>query len=358
MSDVIGYAGPNFHCNFPWSSRILQDDGTAYIANLLTISPPIETRRRSDVYIGVLSQQTYVPYTAETLPKTSTLSGSLDMVYSLNNSVTAIDSSDGINLSLKLYQRNVINLNEAYGKVDRFACMCYFYVNSYIHVTFEATIFYQPLLFTTVESYYFEDTAPTTPIAGSGIPARLSSLASLNQSLFDMSSPTKTTTEYYNNTKLYSSASVSISTVPNADHVKYKLLNRDDWDLCRTTHPSLYDEAFFNALTSPTLEEAFTNGGFEYWGIFKFVGNPCDSVTLTYSLEATASSFVTSNTSIVSEAQIGLYAIHEGSTAIDGSLQEQISDGAGVYDLIRLGPKIDDTKNAPSFNCPSIILRY
>jgi len=354
QSKLSAHGGTNFHVNFPYVPMNLDSDETAG-GNVPYF---IDTRTKIDSYSKDYANEVYSPSTPVSDSGTVDLSNPT-FVSSTNTISTTqgLPSLKGIDFNEEHFSLTISPVEAICRPSISFRTSAEFLV--FYKLKFQCSLFSSPLCFTPSGSYYYNVGSPTTKVAGSGIPSRLNTIANEQHEFFEPLNPIPDQIKSFvwaGGTST-TEASCSISTTPISNYIKYKLLNKADWELCRVTSPALFDETFFNNLSSPTIGEAFTSGGAEYWGVFKYTGKPFSSVVVTYSA---STAFTGTPTSDIVQSRIEFQAslFSAGPLSLQRNESENETSLTKTYSGFASGPKPEPIIGAPDYHCPSIILGY
>jgi hypothetical protein len=137
-----------------------------------------------------------------------------------------------------------------------------------------ANVYNVPMHFRTSNSYSYDFTSSTFyPLSTSNF---MQSIVDENMNLPSLF-PTVQETDSDSNSVSSGSGSAIISPFTytvNPKSFQVKLLNKEDADICFNEDVNNLDEAFYDSINSPTLEEAITAGGAQYWGVLIIRGAP------------------------------------------------------------------------------------
>ena len=372
QSKVVQCGGSPFHVGFPYPSLLLADNGSLLNGS----NPPVQSKildiKRNQISsTDQFFDSTIDLYTFNGTPWDLTLSKSgIQNIPIPSGTISASQSSsvspldfvlpkNKISIALGSSADTTFQTNQKYRLTAAISIIHEFYQ------TFEASLFYSPLCFSTDESYSLHDDAPLTKVAGAGIGDIFKDMASDQQPFITPSTvfPTVDESTYISSNghfiDLFSeSSTLAVVTVPRLNWVRYKLLNRSDWDLIRTTDPVYFDKAFFEGLSSPEIWDSIDSGGAEYWGVFKFCDYPIESFEVTYSTQSESSGSGSYQSAFSLKSAVSNMEFY-GKMA-ESLINEDITitQSAKSYKEKRDGFKVSTVKTSPTYHTPSIILRY
>lgn len=358
MVDLLRCAGPDFHVNFPHNSAILKNDGFANTDGLDYLGS-IDTRYNHIRYQyndGVNASNGATDGT-----NAVSRNGTFDMIYSgltptsyTTGTYTKPLDSKYLNNERQISIYNICRKDLAFVQLG---------TNGSMYRQFESTCYRGPVSFLTSESYVVDFSNPTIKQPLSTFDFSTISDFPYGYLVPSAVFPPQTNYDVYplgGGEAIASGAvSMSIADIKNVGWQKYKLLNKTDWELCKTVNPTSLDVSFYDSLTSPTLTEAIANGGASYWGVFKFFDMPITQTTITYNMEAShlwSGSWVGYPSNYAqSSCSIGFI----GRTSDSFATYVTISDVDDSYSETRsLTYRQESSLTAPNEFTPSIILRY
>jgi hypothetical protein len=361
QSTLVHYGLAPFHGNFPWLSRLLDGDGypisepySVIIAGLPRSYNAPELNILNFRAIGYYQESSYALGASAGVGATASLSGVINVPAEPPILSSGTSYTIQRNMHFSVPQCNIslqCESSVSYNPFGFTGSLCELTANFNFQKVSEISLFRAPLCFTTAESYCYTYDSPTVRKAGSLISSEIQNLyIDTRDSLLPISGlSTKNSTSTSGGSTGTTSTACSITGTLSTDWINYKLLTRDDWLTCIAA--VTIDEALYDSLSSPTIEEALANGGAEYWGIFKQTRAPFSSLDISYTLSANVN---------IAGASTGTSVIFNGGVDYRNvaTPTDIIVDSSNSYSREKESSGQASAEFAPDYNCPSIILAY
>lgn len=216
-----------------------------------------------------------------------------------------------------------------------------------------------PYTFLTSDSYYILEDSPTVERDPLLIISALDDVASYHSQVINVTIPDQNRTVTGVGATATANMSITLNLNHNPNYMEYKLLTEADAVLCNNLPlpiSSSLTKSFFDSLASPTLGEAISLGGCDYWGIIKYSGFPFSTIEPTIDLESSAdgilgqelSNSIRFDGTIAGQGLIAPYdtIITDDSTpfnydqTVDGGIFLKPSDHAEDYSPLKNTPQI------------------